>query len=238
MFDLIVEKGEVVDGGGTKKKFRADVGIVGDKIDAVGDLSKAEAKARLDAAGCVVTPGFIDAHSHSDIHVLINPNAESKLHQGITSEVVGNCGWSAFPMKGAFRDREQEDWKPYDYEVKWAGVKEYLKLFDKAKPSINLASFVGQGNVRGAVMGFSPDRPSKDQQRAMEREVEEAMEAGAIGLSTGLIYTPGFFASTDEIVGLAKVVKKHGGMYSSHIRSEGDQLEEAVDEALSWGARR
>ncbi len=236
MFDLIITNAMVVDGSGGKP-FKGHVGLQGERVTALSNaendsdnLESAEAAVRIDAAGRMLTPGFVDVHGHSDMNVLANANAESKLRQGITTEIVGNCGYSAFPLRGQFLADEQESNKDIGLEINWQNVDGYLNALAAVKPAMNIASFVGHCNIRGSVMGFEDRQPTSDEMKAMRREVEIAMEAGALGLSTGLIYSPGFFADSAEVVELQKAAGK--GIYASHVRGEGDTLLEAADEFM------
>lgn len=233
-FDIIIENGLVVDGGGSKP-VKQDIGIKNDKIIELGDLKKSSAKKRIDAKGKIVSPGFIDAHSHSDFAFLMIPNADSKLHQGITTEVIGCCGSSAFPLYDEAKKRTQEEFKKYDLKIDWSTAQEYFEKITKTKVAVNVVPFIGQGTIRASIMGYEDRKPSADELKKMKYEVEKAMDNGVFGLSTGLIYSPGYFADTDEIIKLAKVCKKHNGIYTSHIRGEGDTLLEAIEEALKIG---
>jgi len=238
-YDILIENGHVMDGAGNPW-FRANVGLVGDHIEAIGRLGDADAERRIDARGLIVAPGFIDIHTHSDYTVLVDPRVESKVRQGVTTEVVGNCGSSAAPMNSevkAYREKYMRSQLGEDFEFNWATMEDYLDLVDRDGASFNVVALVGQGTVRQNVMGHE-DRPPTDTELAdMRRLVAEAMEDGAWGMSTGLIYTPSCFAETDEIVELAKVVAEYDGIYFSHIRGEGETLLEAVKEAIEIGER-
>ena len=238
-YDLLIENGHVIDGAGNPW-FRADVGVVGDRIDVIGGLEGANAERRIDARGLVVAPGFIDIHSHSDYTVLIDPRVESYVRQGVTTEVVGNCGGSAAPMNPevrAYRERYMRAQLGEDFEFGWETMGDYLDLVDARGASFNVVALVGQGTVRQNVMGYEDRPPTEAELRAMRGLVAEVMEDGAWGMSTGLIYTPSCYANTDEIVELAKVVAEHGGIYATHIRGEGEALLEAVKEAIEIGER-
>ena len=238
-YDLIIENGRVIDGSGNPW-FKADVGVVGDRIEAVGKLTGAEAMRRIDAEGLVVAPGFIDIHSHSDYTVLVDPRVESKIRQGVTTEVVGNCGSSAAPMNAdvrAYRERYMRARLGDDFEFNWETMADYLGLVDAGGASFNVVALVGQGTVRQNVMGYENREPTSSELEEMKALVAGAMEDGAWGMSTGLIYTPSTFAKTDEIVELAKVVADHGGVYFTHIRGEGATLLEAVREATEIGKK-
>lgn len=238
MFDIIIKNGMVMDGSG-KPAQRMDVGIRGERIEAIGNLQGAQAAEIIDAAGKVVAPGFIDMHSHADMTLPILPTADSKIHQGITTEVTGNCGQSPAPLNPATR-QEQIDSTPLGgdgLKWDWDTFESYLQKLRLNGVSVNVAPLVGQGAVRMAVMGMTDAAPTPEQMEAMKNEVRLAMEAGAFGMSTGLIYPPSVYAGTDELVELAKVAASMGGIYTSHIRDEGNKVEEAVDEAITIGRR-
>jgi N-acyl-D-amino-acid deacylase len=238
-FDLIVEGGRIVDGSGNPW-FKADVGVVGDRIEAMGRLAGSRAGGRVDARGLVVAPGFIDIHSHSDYNVLVDPRVESKVRQGVTTEVVGNCGSSAAPMNEevrAYREKYMRARLGDEFEFNWETMADYLGLIDDAGASFNVVALVGQGTVRQNVMGYEDREPTGSEMAAMKRLVSKAMKDGAWGMSTGLIYTPSVFAKTDEIVELARVLPDYEGVYFSHIRGEGETLLDAVREAIEIGER-
>ncbi|RJS88505.1 D-aminoacylase [Candidatus Bathyarchaeota archaeon] len=238
-YDILIENGYVLDGTGNPW-FRADVGIVGDTIEAIGRLRGSGANRRIDARGLIVAPGFIDIHSHSDFTILLDPGVESKIRQGVTTEVVGNCGTSAAPMNEevrAYRERYMRGDLGEDFEFNWRTMGEYLDLIDEKGASFNVVALVGHGTVRQNVMGFEDRPPTEAELEEMKRLVAEAMEDGAWGMSTGLIYPPSCYAETDEIVELAKVVARYGGIYATHIRGEGRTLLEAVREAIEIGER-
>ncbi len=234
MFDILITGAEVIDGSGAPA-FRADVAISGEVIVEVGDLTGAEAGRKIAATGLLLTPGFIDVHTHGDTSILVNPVAESKLRQGITTQIVGNCGSSAFPLKGERLSETRESLAKYDIVVDWDSAEGYFKRLKDARPAINVASLVGQGTIRASIMGDRDVPPNADELREMKAEVERAIVSGAIGLSTGLIYAPGYFASQEEITELARVAAQWSGLYASHIRGEGDTLLEAITEALAIG---
>jgi len=239
VYDLLILNGHILDGTGNPW-FRADVGIVGDGIEAVGRLGKEKAERRINAEGHVVAPGFIDIHSHSDMPLLVEPRAESKIHQGVTTEVVGNCGGSAAPMNRAvkaYREKYGRSGVPEDFEYDWETMADYLARLDRQGIAVNVAPLVGQGTVRHNVMGYEAREPTDSELRKMRRLVDAAMRDGAWGVSSGLIYPPSVYAKTDELVELAKVSAKYGGLYASHIRGEGETLLDAVKEAIEIGER-
>lgn len=229
-FDLLIKNGSVLDGTGAEA-VRADVGISGERIAAVGDLSKAEAKQAIDATGQIVCPGFIDVHSHSDAYLLIEPRASSKVFQGVTTEVCGNCGASAAPRLGDAK--LPSDWQDKPFPGTWRTVAEYRKLFDQAKPAVNEALLIGHNTLHRGVSGYEPRGATPDELKEMCRALEQALDEGGCGLSTGLIYPPASAVPSDEIIALAKVCAGRGKIYTSHMRSEGKQLLEAIDEALN-----
>jgi N-acyl-D-amino-acid deacylase len=236
-FDLIIRNGIIFDGTGAPPR-RTDLGIVGDKIMVIDDLANASAARVLDATNRYVAPGFIDIHTHSDETVFVNPKMESKIHQGVTTEVTGNCGGSAAPLYGAARDDLLHDIAPYkDLTLDWQTMGEYLDRVERTRLSTNYVTFVGQGTLRACVMGHAMRAPTADELKQMQDLLVRAMEEGVWGVSTGLIYPPSAYADVDELVALSRVAAERGGLYTSHIRNEGDRLLEAVDEALMIGER-
>jgi len=229
-FDLVFAGGRVVDGTGAPW-FRADVGVVGDRIAAVGDLASAQAKRHIDASGLVIAPGFIDMLGQSEYNVLVDPRAASKITQGITTEITGE-GNAIAPVSAKMIEDGRETWKHYGVTPNWTTLAGYWKAFEKARPTINLGTFVGAGGLREMVVG-NDDRPATPAElAAMEQAAAQAMEDGAFGLSTSLIYIPGRFASTEEIIALAKVAARHGGSYITHQRDEGDGIDQSLDEVF------
>lgn len=234
VFDLLVRGGSVIDGTGAPACL-ADVAVRGDRIVEVGDLSTARAGVTIDATGKVVTPGYIDVHAHDDVAVLLDPTVFWKARQGVTSVVVGNCGFGPAPHPHAI-DEFAAWWPDVRQVAPWTDHHDYARRVDEAGSSVNLAFLVGHGAVRTEALGHDHRPPTRQELTAMCARVDEGMRAGAVGFSTGLIYTPGRFAGTDEVVELARVSAHHGGIYASHIRDEGDHLLTAVAEALAVGA--
>jgi N-acyl-D-aspartate/D-glutamate deacylase len=242
-FDLIIRGGRVVDGTGAPER-RADVGVAGDRIAVIGDLADAVAPRVIDAAGCVVAPGFIDAHAHSDAYLLLEPDAPSKLSQGVTTEVNGQCGGSAVPRLG--QARLSSDWASQTYlshrsgSVKraerpgptWTTVASYRELFDAVRPAVNTVQFIGHNTLRAGVMGYEPRQATPDEVREMCRLLEQALDEGGWGLTTGLLYQPGTHAADAEVTALGRTAAAKGGLYATHMRSEGDQLLESIDGVL------
>jgi N-acyl-D-amino-acid deacylase len=233
VFDLKIEGAEVIDGTG-RPGARADVGVKDDRIAAVGDLHREPAGRNLHAAGKVVTPGFIDMHSHSDWRLWENRRAESKVRQGVTSEVVGNCGFSPAPVSDEFLGdlRGFALHVPAGMDFRWRSVGDYLRAFDATGTAVNVLQLVGHGTLRIAAMGFARREPTRAELGLMQKLLADGIEDGAWGLSTGLIYAPGSYATTEEIVALASVAARHRGLYASHIRGEGATLLDAVGEAI------
>ena len=238
--DVVLRGARVVDGTGSPW-YRGDVAIDDDRVSAVGAVD-GDGDVELELAGRVVAPGFIDIHTHSDFTLPANRDAHSKVRQGVTLEVVGNCGTSAAPRHGAAA-RSVDDWfasnglaEAVDAE-EWTTMAEYLDHVDRAGVSLNVGSLVGHGNVRAAVVGHDDRAPTADELDEMRDLVAEAMADGAVGLSTGLFYPPGCYADTDEVVALAEVAAAHGGFYATHMRSESDELGESVAETIEIGRR-
>ena len=220
--DLLLTGGRVVDGSGAPW-FRGDLCVLGDRIAAVGHLGEATAARTIDASGLVVAPGFIDMLGQSEYHLLVDGRAASKITQGITTEITGE-GQSIAPTSAALIAVDDETWDYYGVTPDFLSLAGYWKALARARPAINLGTFVGAGGVRRLVVG-EDDRPARPAELlAMERVVAQAMEEGALGLSTSLIYTPDRFASTEEIIALARVAARHGGSYITHQRDEGDDL--------------
>ena len=232
MLDLKITGGMVYDGTG-RPGVRADIGVTGGHITDVGDLSRAEARRALDARDRLVCPGFIDTHSHSDAYLLLEPSAASKLYQGVTTEVVGNCGSSAAPRFG--QARLPSDWQAFDYPGFWRSTAEYRVILERVVPAVNVVALVGHNVLRGSVVGYDGRAATPDELAAMTRLLAESLDAGARGLSTGLIYPPGMYATAAEIETLAREAGARGGLYTSHMRSEGRQLIEALEETIAVG---
>jgi len=237
MWDLLIQGARVIDGSGAPS-YVADVAIAGDTIAEVGTLAASQASLIIEGTGLILGPGFIDLHTHSDYTLLVNPLAESKVHQGVTTEVIGNCGSSPAPLGDEaypiIRTRMAEQ---YQLDVNWRTLAGYLERLTQSGSAVNVVPIVGHGTVRSAVMGYAQRPPTTSELARMQELVAEAMDAGAFGLSTGLVYAPGCYATTDEIVALATTVGRAGGMYFSHIRGESDAVLEAAQEAIAVGER-
>jgi len=234
MFDFIIRNAMVMDGSGNRA-FQADVAIKNGKIVAVG-LADGEAERVIDGSDLVLAPGFVDMHSHTDTGLLIDPHAESKITQGVTLEVNGNCGFSSAPCIDEPSRAELESWRrKYEIEDDWQTMGDLLSMLEKRQIGVNFATLVGHCNLRSAVVGLADREASPKEIDEMKRLAAESMEQGAFGISTGLIYAPGCFANTSELIEVTKAVSHYGGFYASHIRDERAQLAEAVDEAIRIG---
>ena len=245
MFDLIIRNGSVIDGTGSPM-FRADVAVKGNSIVAVGEVT-GEASREVEASGKVVTPGFIDLHTHSDNSFLIDPYADSKLTQGVTLELMGNCGMSyCAPLNENTMDELRSRTEKYalDFKPTWTSMDGYLTELEKSGSTINVAARVGHGTVRRVVMGMDARNATLEETDRMTGIVAESLDAGALGMSTGLWYAPGSYSLADEVIAITEAAADRGKLYSSHIRSEGDDLgglfpahAEAIEIGRRTGAR-
>ncbi|MFL6255985.1 MAG: amidohydrolase family protein [Pyrinomonadaceae bacterium] len=235
-YDLVIRGGRVVDGTG-RRAFKADVGVRGDRVVRVGTIpAAARAKRTIDAAGLVVAPGFIDMLGQSEQYVLIDPRAMSKVMMGVTTEVTGEGG-SIAPVNERTIKEDEPFNRRYNLNVDWRTLHEYFRRLDLQGSGVNLATFVGATQVRAYVVGFDNRDPTPDELEKMKSLVAEAMEDGALGLSTSLQYVPARFAKTDEIVELAKVASKYGGIYATHQRSEANALDASLAEVFEIARR-
>ncbi|MGB9023435.1 MAG: D-aminoacylase [Candidatus Bathyarchaeia archaeon] len=234
--DLAINNGLVIDGTGNPR-YRASIGIMDGKIAGITPSEIRDAKQMIEAAGLAVCPGFVDIHSHSDFALLAESDAQSKIRQGVTTEVVGNCGVSATPLEGeAIHDAETSA-KQCGLRVTWSSLGEYLSRLERQGVVLNVACLVGNGTIRASVMGFENRAPSAREMRRMQKLLAQCMREGAFGLSSGLLYPPSCYAKLDELSRLAQTAASFGGIYTTHIRDESDGLEEAVNEALAVGRR-
>jgi N-acyl-D-amino-acid deacylase len=232
VFDLVIENGVVIDGSGRPRE-RGDVAVNGSRIVGVGRIGEAGALRRLDVSGLVVTPGFVDPHSHTDFTVHANRTAESTIRQGVTTEIVGNCGITNAPVSSVSRGSVEDSLAIYGYDgpATWTSFGDYLQDVESGGISQNLAWLVGHSTVRAAA-GTRGELPTAEELVTMEGYVEEAMDAGALGISTGLEFREGRLATSEEIVSLATIVGRHDGYYASHIRNRDAAILAAVDEFL------
>lgn len=236
-YDLLLKNCRLIDGTGSPWR-RADVGVKDGKIAFVGkECADSETEETVDCGDFYLAPGFIDIHSHSDTTIFDYPAAESRILQGVTTELGGDCGISAAPVS---RDPEKKkllaDYVG-DLTYDWNSMGEFLDAVEKVKPSVNFASAAGHGTLRIAAMGFDDRKPSEDEMKTMKELLSESLEDGAFCLSSGLIYPPGVFSATDEMAELCTVLNDYGAFYETHMRSESGEVEEAVAEAIEVAER-
>jgi N-acyl-D-amino-acid deacylase len=231
--DLVLSGGSVIDGTGGPS-VRADVGVAGDRIVAVGDLSGAQAARHIDIEGLAVAPGFIDMLGQSELNLLVDNRVESKIRQGITTEISGE-GISVAPMNAQLVAEIQPMLDKFQLKVDWTDLPGYARRFAQSRSALNLGMFAGAAQIRSAVLGLGDVQPTPAQLAEMVAEVERQMDAGALGVSTGLIYQPGSYAKTPELIALAAAAARKGGIYATHLRSESAHLLDAIDEALRIG---
>lgn len=242
MFDVVIKNGQVIDGTGNPW-FNADIGIENGKIECISRyVDPGRAKRIINADGLTVSPGFIDAHCHDDLYLLKYPSGKGKILQGVTTLINGNCGFTAAPVLSQENKRilrgviailgshhiEENQWD-------WLSFGDYLRKLEELKLGINVATLVGHATVRIAVLGMEQRAPTNDELERMKKLVGESMEEGAYGMSTGLTYTPATYATTEEVIELARVVAKYNGIYASHIRNESNSLLPAIAEAIKIG---
>jgi N-acyl-D-amino-acid deacylase len=236
--DLVISNGNIIDGTGNPC-YPAHIGIVEGKIACISrDISKSNTARIIDAEGMTVCPGFIDTHSHDDAYLLIKPQGDDKVCQGVTTDVIGNCGFSLAPISDKHRDDLRNalaimggKFLPEEF-WKLSSFNEFLTILQGAELGINVVPLVGHGTIRIAVVGFENRAPTESELAEMKQLTADAMQAGAFGLSSGLIYVPANYADTDEIIALAKVAGQFKGIYTTHMRSEGDQQMAAIEETL------
>jgi N-acyl-D-amino-acid deacylase len=234
-FDLVVRNGTILDGTGGQM-WQGDLGVVGDTITAIGSIAPDRGTRVLDAAGLHVSPGFIDIHSHSDSSIFAYPTADSRSRQGITTEVTGQCGFSAAPLEGVDADTRRANLaEETGAPVEWTSIASYFGTLEQIGISVNQAFLLGHGSMRQNVAGLEDRHLTEAELASVVRSVEEGMDEGAFGLSTGLEYTPGLFTPTEEIVTLSRVIARRGGFYASHIRNEESGLLSAIHEAIQIG---
>lgn len=241
MLDVVIRGGRVIDGAGNPW-YTADVGIAGDRIAAIGRLGAEPAARTIDADGLLVCPGFVDMHTHSDLQLLANPGHEAKVHQGVTLEVLGQDGLSYAPVTDAVLEQlrgQLAGWNddPPGFEWSWRTVGEYLDRLDGDGIAVNAAYLAPHGTIRMCVMGVDARAPSGEELDAMKRLLAKALADGAVGLSTGLTYTPGMYADDDELVALLEVVREHGGFYAPHHRNYGRRALEAYADCVEVARR-
>jgi N-acyl-D-amino-acid deacylase len=230
-YDLVIRNGHIVDGTGSPW-YSADIAIQAGRIARIGQLAQAEAKQTIDAHGLVVAPGFIDMLGQSELTILVDPHLPSKIFQGITTEITGE-GSSVAPLNEQMRTvRPHDDYDHFHITPDWTTFRQYFQRLEKQGMGINLASYVGATQVRRVVLGDQDRAPTPSELERMQRLVREAMQDGAVGLSTSLQYAPAPYASTEELIALASEAAKLGGIYATHMRSEGDAITAAIDEVI------
>jgi N-acyl-D-amino-acid deacylase len=232
-FDVVIVHGHIVDGTGSPW-YSGDVGIRGGRIAAIGNLASTARKQTIDAKGMVVAPGFIDMLGQSEMTMLVDPRLPSKIYQGITTEITGEGG-SAAPVNAAMIAADRASYEHLKITPDWTDFRGYFARLERQGMGINLASYVGATSVRRMVLGDAEVQPSEGQLKQMQELVRQAMEQGAVGLSTALQYAPAPYAKTEELIALASVAAQYGGIYATHMRSEGDTEPAAIDEAIRIG---
>lgn len=234
-YDFVITNGQIVDGTGAAWHY-GDIAVSGDRIAAIGDLRHATAKQRIDARGLVVSPGFIDLQGQSEFNILVDGRAASKITQGVTTEITGE-GTSIAPANDRVLEEFRAKAEKYHVDLDWHSLDEYFRHFERAKPAINLGTFVGAGGLRNYVIGKDNRPATPAELERMRQLVAQGMQQGAFGVSTALQYVPDTFASTDEIVELAKVARTYGGVYFTHQRSESDTIFDSLDEVFNISQR-
>ena len=239
LYSILIQQGKIVTGA-ANPWFRGDIGIKEGRIIKIGRIKGESADQVIDARELVVCPGFIDVHSHSDFIISLLPSAESTLMQGVTTLITGNCGFSLAPTTPDTNALLRKGLSPFippqvHLDMPWSSFSTYLKTESTLDLAVNIGHLVGHGTIRIAVMGYENRAPSRRELQSMKQHVREAMQAGALGLSTGLIYPPGMFAQTSELIEIARVVREYGGVYTTHIRGEGPTLLTAMHEAIEIG---
>ena len=232
-FDLVIRGGRIIDGTGSPW-YSGDVGVRGGKIAAIGRLDGAAAKRTIEARGMVVAPGFIDMLGQSEMTILVNPHLPSKIFQGITTEITGEGG-SAAPLNDAVIEADRRTWEHYGIRPDWRNFREYFARLERQGIGINFASYMGATQARRLVLGDGDRAPQPAELARMKALVREAMADGAVGLSTSLQYAPAPYAKTEELIALASEAARAGGIYATHLRSEGNAIDAAIDEAVRIG---
>lgn len=239
MLDIKITGGTIIDGK-SNQAFKADIGVIDDRIYDIGDFKNVESKMHIDATGKIVAPGFIDIHTHSDMSIIYDRRASSMIHDGVTTQVVGNCGIGVVPIKNE-KKKMLIDYLatrligsiPVELELPWNTVKEYLDYIDQRPPATNIVALLAQGPVRINEMGFVKEAADNLQIERIKNEITIAMEEGCAGLSSGLVYMPGEYTSTDELIECCKAIAPFNRFYATHMRSEGDDMFDSLEEAMT-----
>ncbi|MDO9508349.1 MAG: D-aminoacylase [Thermovirgaceae bacterium] len=234
-FDMILRNGRIVDGSGNPS-YVGDIGIIDGVIERIGPISE-EAPETVDARGRVVTPGFIDLHNHCDHNILAFPDVENFIMQGVTTSLGGNCGISMMPLNPEFRELAKDYLSPFlhpgfEHDWKWKNVGDFCEKIKESGTTQNLGFLLGHGTLRIAAKGFDSGPPTPEEMKTMKELLVEGMEEGAFGMSAGLIYSPGSYATTDEISEVASIIREYGGIFTIHIRNESNLMIESIDEAI------
>jgi N-acyl-D-amino-acid deacylase len=240
--DILIQNGIVHDGTGSEP-YEADIGITGDRISCIKKKSGTGSHKQqrngtkiIDASDLIVAPGFIDTHGHSEFTLLADPRAEGKISQGITTEINGNCGLSAAPLFGKALQQRESDLNEWNIRERWSTFTEYFALLDRRHIALNYITLTGHGNLRACVAGYQDKKLSESERKAMHTLLKDSVSEGSIGMSTGLIYPPGTYADTEELIDLCTSLKhidnNRSCMYTSHMRSEGDRLIESIEETM------
>jgi len=236
VYSLLIKNAIIIDGA-NNPWYKADIAIKKGKIIKISKNLNQKAIKEIELNGEIVSPGFIDIHSHSGYSLLTNGKAESKLRQGVTTEVIGNCGMSAAPLPVDKSKTKYKLKKNYNINLNWSNYKEYLDVLNKKEKSINVVSLIGHGTLREAVMGNNDRTPSDQEMKKMKKILKKSLEEGAAGFSTGLFYPPSSYANTEEIIELARVASEYDAIYATHLRYEGAKLLEGVEEAIKIGRK-
>jgi N-acyl-D-amino-acid deacylase len=232
-FDTVIINGHIIDGTGSPW-YSGDIGIREGKIADIGNLSRAERGKTIDAHGNVVAPGFIHMLGQSELTILVDPRLPSKIYQGITTEITGEGG-SAAPLNNAIIQADQDEYKHLQITADWRTLRQYFARLEKQGLGINLASYIGATQVRRVVLGDADVQPTAQQLEQMKQLVRQGMQDGAVGVSTSLEYAPAPYAKTEELIALAGEASKFGGIYASHMRSEGDAVFQSLEEVFRIG---
>src|SRR5574337_1231697 len=236
-YDLVIRGADLIDGTGAPAR-RADLAVAGDRIAEIGRIAPSLGYRVIEAAGLTLAPGFVDIHSHSDYHLLLQPTADSAVRQGVTLEIGGNCGYAAAPIWGSWREERATVYQRlYGLDHAWRGVAEYFTRLEEVGISENFGLLIGHNTLRGSAMGGANRAPSATELQAMIDGARHGMAEGALGLSTGLLYAPACFSRPEELIAIAAAVHDYGGILTCHMRSEGDGLLEAINEIIDVAER-
>lgn len=232
MFDILIINGTIIDGTGNTRQT-LDIGIKNGRISDMGILNHSEALKVIDAKGLIVAPGFIDLHSHSDFTLLLDGRAESFVRQGVTTEVIGNCGLSCAPLGNPDTLKRNVFCFISPYEADWSGMDQYMEKLEKSELGINVAPLVGHASIRSFVMGYDRRDATENEMAEMSHLLQESLEAGAWGFSTGLEYFPGMAANKEEINALCDIVKQYDGLYTTHVKNRDEHYKAGFGEAFN-----